>query len=104
MVARDRSQEGRRIRERTVDRSLLLLALRTHAPDLTVAGACANLMFVGNALPRPPSQNSPVANDGWQIVKCLTKSWWARGQAHRSRPQAGVVALVDAGRTSEVAS
>jgi hypothetical protein len=65
VVARDRSQEGRRIRERTVDRPLLLLALRTHAPDLTVAGACANLlMFIGNALPRPPSQNSPVANDG----------------------------------------
>jgi Zn-dependent protease len=84
---------------------VVLLGLRTHAPDLTVAGACANLLlFIGNAVPRPPSQNTPVANDGWQILKSLTKSYWALNQARRWQLQARVVALGGAERTTEVAS
>jgi hypothetical protein len=82
----------------------VLLGLRTHAPDLTVTGACANLLlFVGNAVPRPPSLNTAVANDGWQILKSLTKSHWALNQARRWQLQAGVVALGGVERTTEVA-
>ncbi len=83
----------------------LLLGLRTHAPLLTVTGACANLLlFVGNALPCPPSQNTPVANDGWQILTSVTRSHWALNQARRSELQARAVALAGAARTTELAS
>jgi tetratricopeptide (TPR) repeat protein len=84
---------------------VLLLGLRSHAPDLTVSGAFANLvLFVGNAVPRPPSQNAPVANDGWQILKNVTKSPWALNQARRQQLQAGVAALRGAERTPDIAS
>jgi hypothetical protein len=83
---------------------VLLLGLRTHAPDITVAGACANLLlFVGNTLPHPPSQHAPVANDGWQILNCLTKSRRALNQARRWQLAAGVVALGETERPTEVA-
>ncbi len=84
---------------------VLLLGLRSHAPEITVPGACANLLlFVGNALPRPPSQNAPVANDGWQILKSLTNSHWALNQARRWQLQAAVVALATAGQLTEATS
>jgi hypothetical protein len=84
---------------------VLLLGLRAHAPDITAAGACANLLlFLGNAVPRPPSQNAPVANDGWQILKSLTKSHWALNHARRWQLQASIVALGGGERTTEVAS
>jgi hypothetical protein len=82
---------------------VLLLGLRTHAPDLTVAGACANLLlFLENVVPRPPSQNAPLANDGWQILKSLTKSHWALTQARRWQLQARVAAFGRAERTTEL--
>jgi hypothetical protein len=84
---------------------LLLLDLRAHAPLLTVAGACANLLlFLENVLPCPPSQRTRFANDGWQILGNLTRSHWALGQARRLELQARAVALAGAARTAELAS
>lgn len=84
---------------------ILLLGLRNHAPLLTVAGACANLLlFVGNALPCPPSQRTPVANDGWQILGNLTRSHWALTQARRSELQGRAMSLAGAARTAELAA
>jgi tetratricopeptide (TPR) repeat protein len=84
---------------------LLLLDLRTHAPLLTVAGACANLLlFLENALPCPPSQRTRFANDGWQILGNLTRSHWALGQARRLELQARSAALAGTTRSAELAS
>lgn len=59
-------------------------SLRTHQPDWAIPAACGNLLlFVQNMLPRPPRTARHTPNDGWQIIKNLSGSHWAKAHTRR---------------------
>lgn len=80
----------------------LCWAARSYQPAIAIPAACANLLlFIENVAPRPYSLKSGNANDGWQILKNLTKSHWARTHARRLELVNRCVAAERDGRTSE---
>jgi hypothetical protein len=73
-------------------------SLRAHQPTWTVPAACANLLlFVQNMLPRPSRAARDTPNDGWQILKNLSGSHWAKTHVRRLEMTARCGALTAAG-------
>ncbi len=62
----------------------VLLAARSYAPAIATAAAGGNLLlFAENLLPRPAGMGSRVGTDGWQMMKNLTRSYWATAHTRR---------------------
>ena len=78
--------------------AVIAWSLRAHQPDWAVPAACGNLLlFVQNTLPRPPRTARDTPNDGWQIVKNLTGSHWAKTHGRLLELTARCKALTAAG-------